>query len=232
LDSGEIKISGKVWPYAIWSTDNFFGPAKDFVQDKGFPTNQPFLVGTISKVIDHTLGEALGGTKLAIYYIEDRRISGLIRSSSDSAQFMDRCLKAVQFLKDERTPEKVILEPSIPFEEQLLAQGYKQLNATEIKATLSGNTAHGRFEGNTFTVYLGADGQMRGVSTSSPGKVDRDRGRWEASPDDMFCDKWDKWRSASDCDRVYLHGSKLILVNPDGTKSSELVLEQGNSRGL
>jgi hypothetical protein len=92
VDSGEIKISGKVWPYVIWPTKDFFGPAKDFVQNHGFPTNQYFLVGVFSKVIDHTQGEAFGGTKLAIYYIEDRRICG-----SDTAQFMDRCLKAVQF---------------------------------------------------------------------------------------------------------------------------------------
>jgi hypothetical protein len=93
VDSGEIKINGKVWPYAIWPTTNFFGPAKDFVQNHGFSPNQYFLAGVISKVIDHTQGEVLGGTKLAIYYIEDRRISG-----SDSAQFMDRGLKAIQFL--------------------------------------------------------------------------------------------------------------------------------------
>jgi dipeptidyl aminopeptidase/acylaminoacyl peptidase len=121
------------------------------------------------------------------------------------------------------------VEPSITSEEQLLAEGYRRLNATEIEATLSGNTAHGRFKGNTFTVYLGADGQMRGVSTSSSGNTDTDRGRWEASTDDMFCDKWDKWRSVSDCDRVYLRGSKLVLVDPDGMKSSEFVLEQGKA---
>jgi dipeptidyl aminopeptidase/acylaminoacyl peptidase len=45
----------------------------------------------------------------------------------------------------------------------------------------------------------------------------------------MFCDKWDKWRSASDCDRVYLRGSKVFFVDPDGTKSSEVVLEQGQA---
>jgi hypothetical protein len=93
VDSGEIEINGKVWPYAVWATNNFFGPAKAFVQDRGFSADQYFVVGVISKVIDHTHGEALGGTKLAIYYIEDRRISG-----SDSARFMDRGLKAIQFL--------------------------------------------------------------------------------------------------------------------------------------
>jgi hypothetical protein len=107
VDSGEIKINGKVWPYAIWPTTNFFGSAKDFVQKHGFSTNQDFLVGVISKVIDHTQGEALGGTKLAIYYIEDRRISG-----SDSAQFMDRGLKVAQFLKEGKNV-RTHVEPSL-----------------------------------------------------------------------------------------------------------------------
>ena len=100
MESGETRINGKVWPYAIWATTNFFGPAKDFVQEQGFSTNQYFLVGVISKVIDHTQGEVLGGTKLAIYYFEDQRISGWKTSGSDLAQFMDRGLKAVKFLKE------------------------------------------------------------------------------------------------------------------------------------
>ena len=96
MDWGEIKISGKAWPYVIWQTKNFFGPAKDFVQNHGFSTDQPFLVGAISKVIDYSPeADALGNTKMAIYYIEDRRISG-----SDPAQFMDRCLKAFQFSEE------------------------------------------------------------------------------------------------------------------------------------
>jgi hypothetical protein len=98
VDSGAIKINGKVWPYAIWSTKNFFGSAKDFVQKHGFSTNQDLLVGVVSKVIDHTPGEALGGTKLAIYYIEDRKISGWGTSGSALAQFKNRSLKAAQFL--------------------------------------------------------------------------------------------------------------------------------------
>jgi hypothetical protein len=100
MDSGEIKINGKVWPYAVWRTKNFFGPAKDFVQDHGLSTNQHFLVGVISKVIDHTPtgGDALGNTKMAIYYIEDQRIYG-----SDLGQFKNRGLKTVQFIGTEST---------------------------------------------------------------------------------------------------------------------------------
>jgi hypothetical protein len=98
MDSGEIKIRGKVWTYAVWRTKNFFGPANDFVQDHGFSTNQHFLVGVISKVIDHTPtgGDALGNTKMAIYYIEDQRICG-----SDLGQFKNRGLKTVQFIGTE-----------------------------------------------------------------------------------------------------------------------------------
>jgi hypothetical protein len=103
MDSGEIKISGKVWPYAVWRTKNFFGPAKDFVQDHGLSTNQHFMVGVISRVIDHTPtgGDALGNTKMAIYYIEDQRICGY-----DLAQFRNRGLEAVHFIGSESTESK------------------------------------------------------------------------------------------------------------------------------
>jgi hypothetical protein len=95
MDTGEIEINGKVWPYAVWRTQNFFGPAKDFIQDHGLSTNQHFLAGVISRVIDYSPdADALGNTKMAIYYIEDQNICGY-----DLGQFRDRGLKAVHFMK-------------------------------------------------------------------------------------------------------------------------------------
>jgi hypothetical protein len=106
IDSGEIEIYGKAWPYAIWRTSNFFGPAKDFVQDQGFSTNQTFLVGAISKVIDYTPGgDALGNIKLAIYYFEDLKHCGYPHRmfSEGKSKFIDefiqRAFDAFQFLK-------------------------------------------------------------------------------------------------------------------------------------
>jgi len=119
-DLGETEIDGKAWPYFIWRTRNFFGPAKDFVQDQGFSTNQTFLVGAISKVIDHTPGgDALGSIKLAIYYFEDQSQSGFphITFSDGKPKFIDdfmqRGFNAAQFVrKSDRTPEKAKSKPT------------------------------------------------------------------------------------------------------------------------
>jgi hypothetical protein len=122
--------------------------------------------------------------------------------------------------------------PSMTLEEQLVSEGYKRISAQEIKSLLTGNTLHGKFGSSTVTAFLGSDGRTRGELTSSSGSVSRDRGRWEVSADGFFCDQWENWRAGSDCDRVYLRGSEFVLINLDGTKSSDGRIEQGNSRGL
>ncbi len=58
------------------------------------------------------------------------------------------------------------------FEEELETQGFKQLNAAEIQSTFAGNTLIFKFVGSesTFTVFVAADGTLRGMRVSPTGK--------------------------------------------------------------
>lgn len=132
------------------------------------------------------------------------------------------------------TPLVGLIAGCATFESNLEAQGFERQNSTEILSILIDNTLVGEFVGseNTYILYFRADGTLRGMSISPSGSVQKDDGRWKASEDDMFCDQWKKWQAGSDCDRIYLRGDEVVLVNTDGTKSSFGTLERGNSRGL
>ena len=118
------------------------------------------------------------------------------------------------------------------YETNLVAQGFKRLNAEEIRSALYGNTVSGYTEGrgNNFAVFSASDGTIRGKIITPSGKINRDRGRWRITDDDMICERWDRWQG--DCDRLYLQGDKFVFVNADGTKSSSGVISQGNQKGL
>ena len=122
--------------------------------------------------------------------------------------------------------------PATSLREQIIADGYSRLNPGEIASAFGGNTLHGKFGEFTATVFIGPNGKMRGRTVSPSGAVSRDRGSWEASREGLFCDTWNNWRAGTDCDHVFVRGSEFILLNLDGTKSSEGKIENGNSRDL
>ena len=121
------------------------------------------------------------------------------------------------------------------FEESIKDQGFRRLNSSEIQSSFAGNTFIGRFVGseytNTVTVFFAADGTIRGMISPS-GNVQKDEGHWRTTEDDWYCDKWEKWQTASDCDRIYIRGEETVFINTDGTKSSSGTIEQGNPKGL
>ena len=136
LDTGETEFGGMKWPYAIWSTGNFFGFAKDFVHDAGYSTTNQHLVFAFGRIITHEQD-----TIMLLYYIEDLRecrpdMQRLpLKPPKDEEGFvhlfMSRAFKAVQFLKDETPPEKALSEstppertseePTIPTQEKRMA---------------------------------------------------------------------------------------------------------------
>ena len=122
--------------------------------------------------------------------------------------------------------------PSETLEEQLLASGFRQLNSHEIETMLNNKTLHGKFGTSKATVFLESDGSIHGKTLSSSGSVSRDRGTWKVSSDGLFCDTWNSWQAGTDCDKVFVRGDEFVLLNLDGTKSSEGQIENGNSRGL
>ena len=121
--------------------------------------------------------------------------------------------------------------PSIPLEEQLIVDGYKKLYSQEIKTTLGGNTLQGKTSKSSITIFLSTDGSIRGKAILNSGGISRDQGTWKTSHEGYFCDTWDNWRT-SDCDYVFVRDKEFIMLNLDGTKSSEGKIEAGNSRGL
>lgn len=120
------------------------------------------------------------------------------------------------------------------FEESIKDQGFRRLNSSEIQSSFAGNTFIGRFVGseNAITVFFAADGTMRATSVVPSGKVYKDEGHWRTTEDDWYCDKWEKWQAASDCDSIYIRGDENVFVNTDGTKSASGTIEQGNPKGL
>ena len=124
-----------------------------------------------------------------------------------------------------------------PFAEQrLLDTGYRVLQRDEIRTALAGNTVHGTFYStrgqSTGTVFLTADGQVRGRALTPAGTYESDQGRWQVTDEHLFCDQWARWQEASDCDRIYLRGQEVVFVNRDGSISGEGTIEPGNARGL
>jgi hypothetical protein len=112
MDTGKTEFGGMNWRYAMWTTNNFFGTAKDFVHDAGYSTTNQHLVFAIGKIITHE-----EDTIMLLYYIEDLRGSGFPNTMfEDKKRFLDeffqRGLSAVQFLKNETTPEKALSAPT------------------------------------------------------------------------------------------------------------------------
>ena len=125
-----------------------------------------------------------------------------------------------------------IVKLSTTLEERLIANGYNRLNSDEIEEALGDKTLHGKFGALTASMFVSSNGTMLGKTVSSSGVVSRDRGTWKTTPEGLFCDTWNNWRAGTDCDHVFLRGSEFVLMNLDGTKSSEGKIEHGNSRGL
>lgn len=124
------------------------------------------------------------------------------------------------------------VKTSLNLEEALLADGYQRLSSEDIDSMIRGNTLNGKFGSSKATVFLSPDGTMRGKTVSVYGAVSTDQGTWTVSSQGLFCDTWNQWRAGTDCDHVFVRGREFVLINLDGTKSSEGQIENGNSRGL
>ena len=117
---------------------------------------------------------------------------------------------------------------------RLIEEGFNRLMAGQIEEVLSGNTMHMEVSGTTYYVFIGADGSLKGKNINSAGKESKvNTGTWEVnSKDDLYCDQWSHFTGGIDCDRVYVNGDEIVLVNLHGTTSSRGEIEKGNSRGL
>lgn len=100
IDSGKTKVGGMSWEYAVWTTKDLFGPAKNFMQNQGFSTANQHLVGAIGKIISHDRT-----TKMIVYYTEDLRYCGFpntmfaVGKKKFVDEFMQRALNALKFMK-------------------------------------------------------------------------------------------------------------------------------------
>jgi hypothetical protein len=100
LDTGETEVAGMNWQYAMWTTKNFFGPAKDFVHDAGYSTTNQHLVFAIGRILTHEKD-----TTMLLYYVEDLEHCGYPHKMFSEGkskfidEFMQRGFNAFQFLK-------------------------------------------------------------------------------------------------------------------------------------
>ncbi len=106
----------------------------------------------------------------------------------------------------------------------------------EIKALHADKTVNGVNEkGSKWVVYYDPSGKVRGRANWSGGS-ETDTGIWEATQDDMFCIKFEKWQDANRrCWQVYMVDGKLNYIGKVGDAKSEVdkdTWRQGNPENL
>lgn len=145
---------------------------------------------------------------------------GEIRGSFEFANGCSSEWKALAKSSDnETTPATVV------------ASEWRQLDAAALRRELAGKELRGRFKGNWLSVLLGTDGSISGTVVLPSGKKSSDHGKWQVSDAGLFCDQWRNWQDGNDCDRVYVKGDRIRMVNLDGSRSfSGRIVEPDSSQ--
>lgn len=113
------------------------------------------------------------------------------------------------------------------------AQVLDALQNTTI-TTISVITLNGKIVNNTFTGYLGKNGQMFGQLTNAPtnGDPQSDQGTWQVKPNGVTCVTWQHWNQGRPvCLYVYDAQNSLIFVNATTGKFESMVLNDNIKDG-
>ena len=95
----------------------------------------------------------------------------------------------------------------------------RRLDADEVTAALTGDTARGLAPGPEYLQYFDASGTTVYATRSAP----PDHGRWRVDADGGYCSQWRD--GAWSCYEVWAANDLIVWVSPSGTRYPARMLE-------